>query len=60
MEEDLFERLTILINHLKLAEQAIEEGDQYAARNYIFNAQSTVEQCREITARQIPKKTYEI
>ena len=54
--EDIFERLTILINHLKLAEQAIEEGDQYAARNYIFNAQSTVEQCREITARQVQKK----
>ena len=52
----MFERLTIIINHLKLAEQAIEEGDQYAARSYLYNAQSTVEQCREITARQIPKE----
>ena len=53
---DLFERLTIIINHLKLAEQAIEEGDQYAARSYLYNAQSTVEQCRDIAERQIQKE----
>ena len=53
---DLFERLTIVINHLKLAEQAIEEGDQYATRSYLYNAQVTIEQCREIAARQIPKE----
>ena len=54
--KDLFERLTIVINHLKLAEQAIEEGDQYAARSYLLNAQSTIEQCRDITQRQIQEK----
>ena len=54
---DLFERLTIIINHLKLAEQAIEEGDQYAARSFIYNAEATIEQCREIAARQIPKES---
>jgi hypothetical protein len=54
--KDLFERLTIVINHLKLAEQALEEGDQWTARSYMFNAQSTIEQCRDITQRQIQKE----
>jgi hypothetical protein len=54
--KDLFERLTIVINHLRLAEQALEEGDQYAARSYIYNAQSTIEQCRDIAERQIQKE----
>jgi|TARA_B110000196_G_C20736658_1_gene471166 hypothetical protein len=54
--KDLFERLTIVINHLKLAEHALEEGDQYAARSYLYNAQSTIEQCRDITQRQIQKE----
>ncbi len=53
---DLEERLSIVANHLKLADQAIEELDYSAARSFLFNAQSTVEQCREITARQIPKE----
>jgi hypothetical protein len=54
--KDLFERLTIIINHLKLAEQAIEEGDHFAARSFIYNAQSTIEQCRDIAERQIYKE----
>ncbi len=54
--KDLFERLTIVINHLRLAEQALEEGDQYAARSYIYNAQSTIEHCRDIAERQLQKE----
>ena len=42
--KDLFERLTIIIKHLKLAEQAVEEGDHFAARSFIYNAQGTNQQ----------------
>jgi len=49
---DLEERLSIVVNHLKLADQAIEQSDYSAARSFLFNAQSTVEQCREIAERE--------
>tara|TARA_Y100000296_G_scaffold20624_1_gene24504 strand:- start:1832 stop:2002 length:171 start_codon:yes stop_codon:yes gene_type:complete len=49
---DIEERLSIVANHLKLADQAIEELDYSAARSFLFNAQSTVEQCREIAERE--------
>ena len=49
---DLEERLTIVANHLKLADQAIEELDYSAARSFLFNAQSTIDQCRKIAERE--------
>ncbi len=50
--KDIEERLLIVLNHLKLADQAIEQMDYSAARSFLFNAQSTVEQCREIAERE--------
>ena len=45
---ELYERLSIVLTHLKLADQALEEQDETSARNFLLNASATVEQCREI------------
>ena len=49
---DIEERLSIVSTYLKLADQAIEETDLPAARSFILNAQSTIEQCRAIAERE--------
>ena len=45
---ELYERLSIVLTHLKLADQALEEQDETSARSFLLNASATVEQCREI------------
>ena len=52
MNNDLDERLSIVLTYLKLADQAIEETDLPAARSFLLNAQSTIEQCRKIAERE--------
>ena len=52
MMSDIEERLSIVATYLKLADQAIEETDLPAARSYLFNAHSTVAQCRAIAERE--------
>ena len=54
---DLEERLAIVANHLKLADQAVEDLDYSAARSFLFNAQSTIEQCRVIAERENQEAT---
>ena len=54
---DLEERLAIVANHLKLADQAVEDLDYSAARRFLLNAQSTVEQCRKIAERESKPST---
>ena len=45
---ELYERLSIVLTHLKLADQALEEQDETSARSFLLNASATVEQCRDI------------
>ena len=45
---ELYERLSIVLTHLKLADQALEEQDETSARSFLLNASAKVEQCREI------------
>ena len=46
--KELHERLSIVIEHLKLADQALGEQDETSARSFLLNASATVEECREI------------
>ena len=45
---ELYERLSIVLTDLKLADQALEEQDENSARSFLLTASATVEQCREI------------
>ena len=45
---ELYERLSIVLTHLKLADQALEEQDETSARSFLLNASATIEHCREI------------
>ena len=50
--EELYERLTVIETHLEMAYQAVEESDTVAARMYILNAKSSLEQCRHIARKE--------
>ena len=45
---ELYERLSIVLTHLKLADQALEEQDDTSARSFLLNASAIIEQCREM------------
>ena len=57
---ELYERLSIVLTHLKLADQALEEQDETSARSFLLNASATVEQCREIIDVILIRKNYTI
>ena len=50
--EELYERLAVIETHLEMAYQAVEETDTVAARMYILNAKSSIEQCRHLVGKK--------